>query len=83
MHRCIKPGGYVEIQEYEMNLFSDDGSFDNAHWLKKFYAIVHEAAKRAGGLLPLPLGHRSSQLTRGVNSFFFFLKARITQSCRP
>lgn len=32
-----------------MNLFSDDGSYENAHWLKKFYAIVHEAARKSGG----------------------------------
>lgn len=57
MHSAIKPGGYVEIQEYEMNLFSDDRSFESAHWLKKFYAIVHEAAKKAGRLPPLSHGH--------------------------
>lgn len=50
MHSCVKPGGYVEIQEYDMNLFSDDHSYDNAYWIKKFYIIVHEAAKKSGGV---------------------------------
>lgn len=40
-----------------MNLFSDDGTYANAHSLKKFYAIIHEAAKKGGGFSYPPLEH--------------------------
>jgi len=44
----LKPGGYVEFCEYEMNLFSDDGTFHKDLWLYKFYENVNKAGDIAG-----------------------------------
>ncbi|KAI5837882.1 S-adenosyl-L-methionine-dependent methyltransferase [Morchella snyderi] len=46
--RFLKPGGYVEIAEYDMGLFSDDGTFSEDLWLWKFYDLVNKAANKNG-----------------------------------
>lgn len=48
MCRCLKPGGYIELHEYHMNLFSDDGSYNEHTAIWRFYALIAEAAGKSG-----------------------------------
>lgn len=48
MDRFLKPGGYIEVAEYDMGLFSDDGTFPEDLWLWKFYDLVNKAANKNG-----------------------------------
>lgn len=48
IYRCLNPGGYIEIHEYHMGLFSDDGSYNENTAIWKFYALVVEAAVESG-----------------------------------
>lgn len=44
----VRPGGFIEFAEYEMDLYSDDGSFHSGLYLWKFYDLVKKAAKKHG-----------------------------------
>ncbi|KAH0611894.1 uncharacterized protein H6S33_009946 [Morchella sextelata] len=46
--KFLKPGGYIEIHEYDMGLFSDDGTLPEDLWLWKFYDLVNKAANKNG-----------------------------------
>lgn len=48
MYRFVKPGGFVELAEYDMNLFSDDGTYHEGTYLWKFYELVNKAANKHG-----------------------------------
>lgn len=48
VYRFVKPGGYIEFGEYEMDLYSDDGTFHSGLYLWKFYDLVKKAAKKHG-----------------------------------
>lgn len=44
----LKPGGWMEMQEYHCEVYSDDGSLDEAIWLKNWVEEMNEASKRFG-----------------------------------
>lgn len=48
VHRHIKPGGYIYLHEYDVDLFSDDGTYTDKLSLFKYYALVNEAAAKSG-----------------------------------
>jgi hypothetical protein len=62
--RFLKPGGYIEIHEYDMGLFSDDGTLPEDLWLWKFYDLVNKAANKNGIFYSfLPFSHWYWQFT--------------------
>ncbi|EKG20592.1 Methyltransferase type 11 [Macrophomina phaseolina MS6] len=44
----LKPGGWIEVQEYEGRLASDDGSLERAPFLKRWEAVMDEASSKFG-----------------------------------
>ena len=46
--RSLKPGGYIDISEYEAELFSDDGTLSKSSSLSRFYVLLNEAASKIG-----------------------------------
>lgn len=48
VHRHVKPGGWVEINEFDIRLYSDDGTLTEETHIWKFYDLVNKAAAKAG-----------------------------------
>lgn len=46
--RHCKPGGWIDIAEYEMDIFCDDGTLSPDCELKQFYTLVAQAATITG-----------------------------------
>ncbi|EXJ65684.1 uncharacterized protein A1O5_11211 [Cladophialophora psammophila CBS 110553] len=44
----LNPGGWVEMQEYHCQVYSDDGSLDQAIYLKNWVEEMNEGSKRFG-----------------------------------
>ncbi|KAI5845230.1 S-adenosyl-L-methionine-dependent methyltransferase, partial [Morchella snyderi] len=53
-YKSLKPGGWIEICEYEMGVCSDDGTYVANSSLGKYYELTNEAARRAGMLFSFP-----------------------------
>lgn len=55
MQRHLKPGGWLELDEYEMGLHSDDESLTEKAHLSRYYRLLFEASSKSGdsGLPPL------------------------------
>lgn len=47
-YKHCKPGGWIDIAEYEMDLVSDDNTLPPTYELKRFYDLVSEAAATTG-----------------------------------
>ncbi|KAH8155688.1 uncharacterized protein LAJ45_00698 [Morchella importuna] len=47
-YRSLKPGGWIEVCEFEMGVASDDGTYGANSNLGKYYELTNEAAMRAG-----------------------------------
>lgn len=47
-YRTLKPGGWIEVCEFEMDVASDDGTYVANSNLGKYYELTNEAARRAG-----------------------------------
>lgn len=50
----MKPGGWVELNEFHLRLFSDDGSLKPEMYISKFYDLIGDAAAQAGTLTLFP-----------------------------
>ncbi|KAH8155419.1 uncharacterized protein LAJ45_00429 [Morchella importuna] len=48
VYKNLKPGGWVDLSEYDMHLFSDDGTYHEGLGLYKFYDLVNQAAAESG-----------------------------------
>ncbi|KAH0607954.1 uncharacterized protein H6S33_002006 [Morchella sextelata] len=46
--RCIKPGGWIELAEYELFLHSDDNTLPKDSSLYKYYDLCNQAATKLG-----------------------------------
>ncbi|KAK5196120.1 hypothetical protein LTR99_008071 [Exophiala xenobiotica] len=44
----LKPGGWMEMQEYQCHVWSDDGTVDEAIYLQDWVEQMNEASKRFG-----------------------------------
>ena len=44
----MKPGGWLDVAEYEMRLKSDDGTLHVDSNLFRFYDLVNQAADKLG-----------------------------------
>jgi hypothetical protein len=42
--RATKPGGWVELGQYERSLFSDDGTVKENSFTSRFYTLLNKAA---------------------------------------
>lgn len=56
--RNLKPGGWVELQEYDTWIFSDDDSFDRAPWTKDWVQKLDDASKAYGKQMNVAKEHR-------------------------
>jgi len=46
--KVLRPGGWLDVAEYELILKSDDGSLPAESELSKYYKLVNEAADKSG-----------------------------------
>lgn len=46
--QCLRPGGWLEVQEYETMARSDDGSFDQAVNFNMWQSTLNEATQTFG-----------------------------------
>lgn len=49
-YRHLKPGGWVELNEFDLRLYSDDSSLGKDMYLSTFYDLIHKAAAKTGTL---------------------------------
>ncbi|KAI5839162.1 S-adenosyl-L-methionine-dependent methyltransferase [Morchella snyderi] len=47
-YKHCKPGGWLDIAEYEMDIFCDDGTLPAGAEIKKFYDLISEATAATG-----------------------------------
>lgn len=50
----MKPGGWVELNEFDLRLYSDDESLKPEMYISKFYDLVNDAAAQSGTLALSP-----------------------------
>jgi hypothetical protein len=48
IYKQLRPGGYLEMQNFVMEFFSDDGTLEKAENLVKWCNLVLQAAKDTG-----------------------------------
>ncbi|KAH7174850.1 S-adenosyl-L-methionine-dependent methyltransferase [Fusarium flagelliforme] len=61
----LKPGGYVEMQEYDAWIFSDDDSCDRAPWTMEWVAKLDEASKMFGKQINIAKYHKQWMIDAG------------------
>ncbi|EEP78003.1 hypothetical protein UREG_02852 [Uncinocarpus reesii 1704] len=61
----LKPGGWVEMQEYETAVYSEDNSLDNAPLIKKFQQVGDEASARFGKRLNVATSYKQQLIDAG------------------
>lgn len=65
IYRHLKPGGWVEMQEYEGWVRSDDGSLENAKPLSRWQEQIDEASTKFGKKLNIAETHKQKLLDAG------------------
>ncbi|KDN60043.1 putative methyltransferase domain-containing protein [Colletotrichum sublineola] len=61
----LNPGGWVEMQEYDAWIFSDDDSFDRAVWTKEWVTKLDEASKMYGKQINVAKHHKQWMIEAG------------------
>nr|AAO27746.2 putative methyltransferase [Fusarium sporotrichioides] len=61
----LKPGGYVEMQEYDAWIFSDDDSCDRAPWTMEWVSKLDEASKMFGKQINVARYHKQWMIDAG------------------
>lgn len=61
----LKPGGIVEMQEYDAWIYSDDDSFDRAVWTKEWVTKLDAASKMYGKQINVAKYHRQWMIDAG------------------
>ncbi|KAI8280963.1 Secondary metabolism regulator LAE1 [Colletotrichum sp. SAR 10_98] len=61
----LKPGGWVEMQEYDAWIFSDDDSFDRAIWTKEWVTKLDDASKTYGKQINVARFHKQWMIDAG------------------
>ncbi|KAI8277664.1 Secondary metabolism regulator LAE1 [Colletotrichum sp. SAR11_240] len=61
----LKPGGWVEMQEYDAWIFSDDDSFDRAIWTKEWVTKLDDASKTYGKRINVARFHKQWMIDAG------------------
>jgi hypothetical protein len=44
----LKPGGYIDVSEYEVLLHCDDGTLSETSYISRYYSLLNEAANKSG-----------------------------------
>ena len=55
--RNLKPGGWIEMQEYEGALGSDDDTINQAPWIKQWVELIDEASTKFGKRMNVAYQH--------------------------
>ncbi|TDZ35511.1 Secondary metabolism regulator LAE1 [Colletotrichum spinosum] len=61
----LKPGGLVEMQEYDAWIFSDDDSFERAEWTREWVTKLDEASKMYGKQINVARFHKQWMIDAG------------------
>ncbi|KAJ0299082.1 uncharacterized protein N0V96_007059 [Colletotrichum fioriniae] len=61
----LKPGGWVEMQEYDAWIFSDDDSYERALWTKEWVTKLDEASKMYGKQINVARHHKQWMIDAG------------------
>ncbi|KAF5615166.1 methyltransferase [Fusarium tjaetaba] len=61
----MKPGGYMEMQEYDAWIFSDDDSCDRAPWTMEWVNKLDEASKMFGKQINVAKYHKQWMIDAG------------------
>ncbi|CAI4215852.1 unnamed protein product [Parascedosporium putredinis] len=61
----LKPGGWVEIQEYDAWIYSDDDSFERAPWTKEWVEKLDEASLKFGRQINMAKYHKQWMIDAG------------------
>ncbi|KAF6835122.1 methyltransferase [Colletotrichum musicola] len=61
----LKPGGWVEMQEYDAWIFSDDDSFDRAPWTREWVTKLDDASKAYGKQINVARFHKQWMIDAG------------------
>ncbi|KAJ4258044.1 hypothetical protein NW762_008184 [Fusarium torreyae] len=61
----LKPGGYIEMQEYDAWIFSDDDSCDRAPWTMEWVNKLDEASKMFGKQINVAKYHKQWMIDAG------------------
>ncbi|EFW18774.1 hypothetical protein D8B26_005584 [Coccidioides posadasii str. Silveira] len=64
-YQHLKPGGWIEMQEYETDVHSDDNSLDNARLIKKFQRVGDEASAKFGKQFNVAGTHKQRLIDAG------------------
>lgn len=65
IYKHLKPGGWVEMQEYEGWVRSDDGTLQNAKGLTRWQEEIDEASTKFGKRLNIAETHKQKLLDAG------------------
>ncbi|KAI5817571.1 S-adenosyl-L-methionine-dependent methyltransferase [Pyronema omphalodes] len=79
IYRCVKPGGFVEISEVEMELFSDNGTLFKAKDLTEYMVHLRRAMEKLGRPWPC-IGMRENILNAG---FVDMVETNVKQPLGP
>lgn len=78
IYKNLKPGGWVEIQEYETWLQSDDGSDKLGTSMMEWQTQINEAAKSFGKAMLVAEEHKESMIRAGFVDVVDF-KVKVSQ----
>lgn len=61
----LKPGGWIEMHEYETDMYSDDNTLDNAPLIRKFQQLGDEASAKLGKQFNVASTHKQRLIDAG------------------
>ncbi|GAD98585.1 conserved hypothetical protein [Paecilomyces variotii No. 5] len=50
-YKHLKPGGHLEMQSFRVELFSDDGTLQNAPYTNEWISLLHDASLKFGKIM--------------------------------
>lgn len=65
VYNNLKPGGWVEMQEYDAWIFSDDDSYDRAPWTREWVERLDTASKSFGRQINVAKYHKQWMVDAG------------------
>ncbi|KAJ5156584.1 hypothetical protein N7492_009387 [Penicillium capsulatum] len=66
----LRPGGWIELQEFEVTLRSDDDSLQLAPTLREFLGRLHEASEEFQRPMNIAEGHRQRLIEAGFEDVY-------------
>jgi ubiquinone/menaquinone biosynthesis C-methylase UbiE len=64
-YKHVKPGGWIEAQEHEVGVFSDDGTDEKAVDIKKWFSLLNEASLKFGKKLSVAQEQKQLMIDAG------------------